>query len=304
MQEREFMIIQNKENENYKVYIHTNKINGKYYVGITCKKYVSQRWRNGDGYKKCPYFNNAIQKYDWNNFDHEVIARGLTKEEAENFEILLISKLKSNQSEYGYNIANGGNSNGKHSQETIQKIREANLGKNNHMYGKHLSEEHKQKIRQKLQGEKCHNYGKDFSTETRKKMSIAKKDIFLYGDNPSAKQVYCDGVLYSCIKECAEYYDVERRTMNSWLLGKTCMPKFFYDLDLKYFDENIEDNRKISKKKTTGNMRPVECGNVHYSSLTECANHYMLPLSTIHNWLTGFRKMPEKFIELGLRYAE
>ena len=34
----------------YYVYIHKNKINGKIYVGQTCKKEANDRWRNGKGY--------------------------------------------------------------------------------------------------------------------------------------------------------------------------------------------------------------------------------------------------------------
>lgn len=56
-----------KENEikNYKVYIHTNIINGKIYVGIT-KQRPERRWKNGWGYYDKTgraYFWKAIQKY-------------------------------------------------------------------------------------------------------------------------------------------------------------------------------------------------------------------------------------------------
>ena len=98
------------ESSHWCVYVHTNKINGKHYVGMTGRR-PERRWgTNGIGYNnKCTHFYSAIQKYGWDNFDHEIIANNLTKEEAINFEKLLIEKLKSNQKEYGYNIASGGN---------------------------------------------------------------------------------------------------------------------------------------------------------------------------------------------------
>lgn len=88
------------------VYAHISPSN-KYYIGITSQK-PNERWRNGKGYKGCTYFNNAIQKYGWNNFQHEIIASNLTEQEAKNFEKLLIKKLKSNDERYGYNLTEGG----------------------------------------------------------------------------------------------------------------------------------------------------------------------------------------------------
>lgn len=93
----------------YTVYIHISPSN-KYYVAITSKK-PEYRWWNGKGYKNNKYFYNAIKKYGWNNFQHEIIAEHLTEQEAKNFEIVLISKLESANRKYGYNITLGGESN-------------------------------------------------------------------------------------------------------------------------------------------------------------------------------------------------
>lgn len=120
------------KNNNYKVYIHKNKINGKIYVGITSQS-VNQRWRNGTNYYGNEYFNRAIKKYGWNNFEHLILFEGLTKEEAENKEIELIKYYNSTNRNNGYNIENGGSAKGKHSEETIKKISESQKGGLNHM---------------------------------------------------------------------------------------------------------------------------------------------------------------------------
>lgn len=112
------------------VYIHTNKINNKVYIGIT-SQIPEKRWgKNGNYYKKNQsVFYNAIHKYGWNNFEHIIFAEDLTKEEAINMEIKLIALYKSNckrykNPEYGYNMTDGGEGNLGliHSEETKQTI--------------------------------------------------------------------------------------------------------------------------------------------------------------------------------------
>ena len=49
------------------IYLHRNKINNKVYIGQTIQP-VENRWKNGNGYKTCSYFYNAIQKYGWGKF--------------------------------------------------------------------------------------------------------------------------------------------------------------------------------------------------------------------------------------------
>lgn len=91
----------------YLVYKHTNLINNKVYIGITQQK-AEKRWDRGHGYKRQPHFRDAIKKYGWDNFKHEILYDNLSKEEAIEKEIELIAKYKSNNREYGYNISKGG----------------------------------------------------------------------------------------------------------------------------------------------------------------------------------------------------
>ena len=92
--------------ENYTVYKHTNKRNGKVYIGIT-RQEVNRRWQNGTGYTGT-YFGNAIAKYGWDGFKHEVLFSGLSKEDACKMEIRLISEFQSSDRAKGYNISDGG----------------------------------------------------------------------------------------------------------------------------------------------------------------------------------------------------
>ena len=103
------------------VYVHISPSN-KYYVGITCQR-PERRWRNGIGYIRNNHFANAIKKYGWDNFQHEIIASNITEKEAKNFEKILISKLRSNDAKYGYNITSGGDV-FNHNESTKQLLRE------------------------------------------------------------------------------------------------------------------------------------------------------------------------------------
>lgn len=163
-------------NGTYCVYVHTNKINGKMYVGKTINgDHPTLRWRGGGfGYKNCPAFWNAIQKYGWDNFDHEVIASHLTKEEADKFEQLLIEKLNTMNNRYGYNLTSGGDGGKCLAEETKQKIGEKMKGRfageKNPNYGNH-----------KLAGKNSPMYGRKASEETIRKM---KKNL-------TPKYVWC-----------------------------------------------------------------------------------------------------------------
>lgn len=117
---------------NYSVYIHINKINGKRYVGITSID-PYKRWRNGWGYYNNKYFMSAIKKYGWENFEHKVLLVDLDLETACAVEKELIAKYKTADRKYGYNRSTGGEQPASghvctHSMETRNKISRANKG--------------------------------------------------------------------------------------------------------------------------------------------------------------------------------
>ena len=108
--------------KNYYIYIHRNKINGKVYVGQTCQN-PERRWRKGEGYVKTPFFYNAIKKYGWDNFSHEIIEEGLTQEEANKKEEYWIKYYNANNADFGYNLKSGGQNNF-YSEESKKKMSE------------------------------------------------------------------------------------------------------------------------------------------------------------------------------------
>jgi group I intron endonuclease len=157
--------MENTEENKWCVYVHTNKINGKKYIGQTCQ-IPEKRWKSGLGYQRNPYFYNAIQKYGWENFEHEILASNLTLDEANNMEEFYINKFDTTNNMNGYNMQSGGQ-NRTHIDETKEKIRAAHLGK-------HVSEETKEKLRGKNSGENHPNYGHHRSEETKRKIGEAQ----------------------------------------------------------------------------------------------------------------------------------
>ena len=73
----------------YIVYEHISP-SGKRYIGITSNT-PKRRWGvDGEGYSKQQKFYRAIQKYGWDNFEHNILYTNLTEEEASKKEQKLI----------------------------------------------------------------------------------------------------------------------------------------------------------------------------------------------------------------------
>lgn len=162
--------------DNYIVYAHVNKINGKPYFGITCQN-INQRWRNGKGYENCVLFDKAISKYGWDNFEHIIIAEGLEEQEAKDMEKKLISKYKANDHIHGYNISCGGDGNGgrKLTEEQRKNVSDGRkgkcVGKDNPLYGKPMDKKDVSKRAKSFKD----NYKKENHPMYNKELSEAQK---------------------------------------------------------------------------------------------------------------------------------
>ena len=160
------------------VYRHITP-SGKSYIGITSKK-PEKRWQNGRGYSKDKLFGRAINKYGWDNIQHNIVSSDLTETEAkwlENYLICYYRTFIGFNDSMGYNMTLGGEGTvgWKPSEETRRKQSEANKGEKNHNYGKHPSDETKLKMSEALKGKTSYFKGKHHTEESLRKLSEANK---------------------------------------------------------------------------------------------------------------------------------
>ena len=234
----------------YSVYCHTNKTNGKRYYGITSLR-PEVRWGNGNNYRSSRHFNFAIEKYGWDGFTHEVIAEGLTKEEACQMEQDLIREHKTTDGRYGYNLNTGGESGAagvvqsaegrarrserqkgrRHTLESRKKMSEAAMGRtfspetlakmSAAKKGKPLSREHARKIAES-------NRGKHMSEEAKDKIRESKRHMM--------KPVYCHETktTYESVSAAARALGVDKTNLTATCKGKH---KHCGGYHFKYADE-------------------------------------------------------------------
>ena len=184
-------------NNKYCVYCHIVP-NGKRYYGMS--KYVEQRWgKDGNGYKENIDFYSDILFYGWDNIEHIIVAKGLSKDEAEWLEEELIRENRTYDSEYGYNVRLGS--------RWTNEEKETMSGINHPMYGKHHTEETRNKI------SKIHK-GKVLSEETKAKISGA--------NHHKAKSVICltTMTIFYRVGDAAKYYGINRHHISSCCNGK------------------------------------------------------------------------------------
>ena len=219
----------------YTVYQHKNKINGKVYIGITSQK-PEQRWRNGEGYKSSPHFYSAIQKYGWDNFEHNILFVELTKEQACLKEQELIKEFNSMNREYGYNSTSGGDI-FVMNEETKQKISQALMGNQNNL-GHSCSEEKKKKISEAQKG-------REFTEEHKQKLSEAAKNRHvpcsedkkqILKEKSHKKPVYCEELdkVFESVQECGRQLGIPATNISKLCNGRGKTLKGYH---LRYYND-------------------------------------------------------------------
>lgn len=170
------------------IYIITNKVNGKVYVGqaqFVTRRLYEHKYHLERGTDKSTVLQRSVEKYGLDNFSMSVLEI-CPIEKLNEREIYWIEQYKSNNKEYGYNLSSGGES-GLRGYKFPKEFGERISAR---MTGKHLTEEHKQKISTSQKGKpkpigmgaklsaaisgKNHwNWGKETSAESKDRMSKA-----------------------------------------------------------------------------------------------------------------------------------
>jgi len=160
--------IYSQENPFGIIYLTTNLVNNKRYIGQTSKEkyFLNEKDYLGSG----KIIKKAIKKYGINSFQRETLDIALSQDELNDLEIYYIAKYNAVESDDFYNIQHGGHFQPpyNHTDEHKQRLAETLKGENNPFYGKKHTEESKQKMSEAKKGTVA-------SEESKKKMSLASK---------------------------------------------------------------------------------------------------------------------------------
>lgn len=254
------------------IYCIRNKINNKIYIGQTTRKGGFDERYNNDIFKNThnKHLKKSILKYGIENFEiDKEFDVAYSQDELNNLEYMYIKIYNSTNSNYGYNKKDGGIG-GNLSEETRQKIREANTGKNNHMFGKTHTQE--------------------------SRLKISKNHARISGrDHPISKKVICltTKVVFDSIRIASKFYNIRNpsnvienckgtRKHSGALSNGIPLIWMFYDDYKTSSERDIErkienafntyivclNNNKIFK----GQTEASKFYNIDGSSITKCCN--------------------------------
>ena len=223
----------------YTVYQHKNKMNGKIYIGITMQE-PEKRWgTNGNNYKTSPHFYLAIQKYGWDNFEHNILFKNLSYEDACQKEQELIQYYNSMNRDFGYNSTSGGDI-FIMNEETKQKISHSMKGNKNGV-GYPCSEEKKRKISEAQKGRQFTEEHKQKLSEAAKKRNVPcseTKKQKLSQTYPNKRKVYCEELdtIYESVQECGRQLDIPATNISKLCNGRGKTLKGYH---LRYYNDTI-----------------------------------------------------------------
>ncbi len=254
------------------IYKIENKINGKVYIGQSVN--IKKRWKEhkylSNNISLTQVLYKAIRKYGLENFEFDIICE-CNKNDLNDLEIKYIKEFNSYikwENNNGYNMTAGG--------EGIK--------------GYKLSKKMKEHLR-------IINTGKKHSDETKLKI----RNI-LINNNVNCKKVVCNEIVFKSIKECAIYFNDKPTNIYAYL-QKSVMPKNYYDLKLRYF--NDEFNGEIQSIKTGlnhHNTKKIIIDDKLFNTIEDCSIYCNINKKTLKGYLNKQDPIPFYLYKRGLRY--
>lgn len=168
----------------YIIYVLTNKINYKSYVGQTSRTLRIRLQEHRAANSGCIKLQRAIKKYGFENFNTDIISITDNLARANILEKFYIKEYDSIFS--GYNVMDGG-SNGRPSAETRKLMSDQRKGDKNAMYGKRHTQLAKDNISAKKKGQPSYWKGKSLPQEVKNKLSVSRIGKTAGENNPGAK---------------------------------------------------------------------------------------------------------------------
>jgi group I intron endonuclease len=276
LQERIYTIDYILENEIDKkaygfIYITTNLINGKKYIGQ--RKFNQWKTYLGSG----TVFKKSLAKYGKESFNRDIIAFSYSQKESNELEKKLIKKYNAVLNDNFYNIADGGKQSNTVAGKTSEEIKEIRKKQSNSLKGKLLG------IKNPMYGKKGYWYGKKLSNihiHNAVKNKIMKP-IGKY--NPRAKRIILLNTMeiFDTIKEASIKYNINHADISS-----CCKGKFNYIGRLEngtrlvwaYYEDfilmtGIEIIEKLDKSKSRHKTKKIICltTNQVFNSITEAS---------------------------------
>jgi len=170
---------------NAQIYLVSNKLNGKQYVGQT----INPEHQIGHG----RILRKAYKLHGKDNFSYEPICTGITSRTTLNAVERFWIAVADTVVPKGYNIELGGSEGStwteerrrKHSLALTGRIHTRPLGSKSGMKGKKFPEEGKRKLSAALKGRPCPTKGIPHSEETKAKMSASQKAYWAANGSPN-----------------------------------------------------------------------------------------------------------------------
>lgn len=269
------------------VYMATNRVNGKCYVGITNRYFTKRR---GDHFATArrgspTIFHKAIRKYGNDAFKWDILATVDDYGTAKSMEIWLIEQMKPE-----YNITKGGDGYLGYvpTPQAIEKIRAANIGRPGYWAGKNVPDHVKAAAREGY---------KNMSPEARERINAGLRRFH----EKIRKRIVCvnDGKEFQSIKDAAEFYSVDSSSVAGVCKKKGRFSthglvfRYVDDLDCRTAEQVIADGRRkrspLGRKQSAKKVQCLKTGKV-FETVKEASEELGVSAGTVIHMCKGRNK--------------